>query len=166
MRVEFRRTGQRRYALTIHRAEREPLEFGGPGWDDHMPHDLLHLIVEQELGLRRGIFGFMASGGHAGDRRRDKKMLRRGARDEGPTSERATFVCWYEWLRRSSDAARRERAREMADGAKHVLAIMPADERRAFSEEFLARVCRRMDELSARWTALAVGDSFSVEWSG
>lgn len=32
-----------------------------PGYDPLMPHDLLHLIVESELGLTRGIFGQLAS---------------------------------------------------------------------------------------------------------
>jgi hypothetical protein len=50
MEVKFRRTGERRYALTIHRENLPPLEFGGPGYDPLMPHDLQHLIVESELG--------------------------------------------------------------------------------------------------------------------
>ena len=185
MEVQFRRTGERRYALTIVRAGLLPLEFGGPGYDPWMPHDLQHLIVESELGLTRGVFGFMAAGGDAGgpstlaageDRRaasrrrakaarRDKQMLRRGARDEGAASERATYICWYEWLRRSPDPALRKRAAAMAEIARKGLAEMPEHEREAFTEAFFARVCARMDELSAKWRRLAIGEAFSVEWS-
>ncbi len=45
MRIEFRRMGQRRYALAIHRAGLAPVEFQAPGYDASMPHDLVHMIV-------------------------------------------------------------------------------------------------------------------------
>jgi hypothetical protein len=37
-----------------------------PGFDPLMPHDLMHLIVEAVLGLKRGIFGQLTAGGDAG----------------------------------------------------------------------------------------------------
>jgi len=162
-----------------------PLEFGGPGYDALMPHDLQHLIVESELGLQHGVFGFMAAGGQSGgsphlaageDRRaaarrrakgarRDKNMLRDGGRDEGPLSERATYLCWYEWLRRSRDPALRERAASMAEMAKKIFSVVPDHERKLFTEGFFARTCARMDELSTQWRRLAIGESFSVPWT-
>jgi hypothetical protein len=185
MEVRFRRTGERRYTVTVYRENLPPLEFGGPGYDPLMPHDLQHLIVESELGLTHGIFGFMAAGGHAGGAahlapgedprqakrrrakasRRDKKMLRRGGRDDGPASECAAYICWYEWLRRSEDPKRQRRAAAMAQEVKHGLGGMSDTERQAFTEEFFTRVCSRMDDLSARWAKLEIGDSFSVEWT-
>jgi len=73
-----------------------------------MPHDLQHFIVERELGIKHGIFGFLAAGGHAdGDaresgraasrrrrkaKRRDQRMIRRGERADGDASEAAAFV--------------------------------------------------------------------------
>jgi len=147
-----------------------------------MPHDLHHLIVESELGLAHGISGFMAAGGQAGGSahhppgevqrkatrrrakaaKRDARMLRRGDRDDGPRSERASYFFLWEWLRRSSDPQRRQRA---ADMAAHSPPVLPDNERQALSEGVIERVCRRMDELSAKWTALEVGDSFAVEWT-
>jgi|SRR6185312_3894794 len=118
MRIEFRRTGERRYVVAIHRA--------GP------------------LGLQHGIFGFSA---------------------DGDRSERAAYVCVYEWLRRSRDAERRARAADMADGVRVTLDGMSDEERRAYSEERLARVCVRMDELGGAWSRLSVGESLSVEWT-
>src|SRR5262249_26465465 len=118
MEIEFCRTGERRYALRVHRDDRPPLEIGGPRYDPFMPRALQQFIVESELGLGRGIFGFLAAGGDGGStvaaagedrraqarrraraKRRGGKLLRRGARDDGPASERATYLCWYEWLR-------------------------------------------------------------------
>jgi hypothetical protein len=177
MDVEFRRTGERRYRLTVHRENLPPLEFGGPGYDALMPHDLQHFIAESELGMTLGIFGFLAAGGQAGDAepgddrravsrrrrkgaRRDERMLERGARDQGDASEHAAFVCWYEWLRRSSDPACRKKAAGMA-----MYANLSEDDRLVFTDELFARVCARMDELSAKWTSLAIGESFTVPWT-
>ncbi len=185
MEVEFRRTGARRYSVTVYREDLPPFEFGGPGYDPLMPHDLQHMIVESELGLRRGIFGFLAAGGEAGGAaqlapgegkriaarrrarasRRDERMLRQGGRSDGTASERAAFVCWYEWLRRSNDPERRKRAAAMADEVRHAIAGMPKPEREALTEEFLARVCARMDEWSARWARLEVGKAIRVRWT-
>jgi hypothetical protein len=95
--------------------------------------------------------------------KRDQKMLRKGGRDEGPLSERAAFICTYEWLRRSTDPERRKRAAEMA-GARDALDGLAEAERQAFTKAFFDRVCARMDELSAQWARLEVGQSLSVEW--
>jgi hypothetical protein len=185
MEVKLTRSGERWYSLTIERHDLPPLEFSGPGYDPLMPHDVQHMIVESELGLSRGVFGFLAAGGEAGgahrlapgeDRRtfarrrakagrRDRKMLRDGARDEGALSEAATYVCWYEWLRRSHVPERRARAAAMAETARSILSSMPDDTRATFTQDLFARVCARMDQLSARWARLAIGESFSVEWT-
>src|SRR5262249_22205529 len=129
--VQFQRTGERRYAITIFRKDYPPIEMNpAPGYDPIMPHDLLHLVVEREIGLRRGIFGQIAAGGNAGtfhiipssteNRReaarfrrraskRGEKLLRDG-RDESALSERAAYVCFYAWLSRSHDPDRRKLA--------------------------------------------------------
>ena len=187
MEVQFRRTGERRYAITIYRKELPPVEMNpAPGYDPLMSHDLLHLVVESALGLRLGVFGQVAKGGHAGtfhpissegeDRReaarhrrraakRGDKLLREG-RLEAAQSERATYICLYEWLVRSTDPVRRKRAVEMAAEARHIRELQPPAERGALNEARLVRICARLDELSARWTNLDIGESFTVEWPG
>lgn len=155
-----------------------------PGYDPLMPHDLLHLVVESELGLTRGVFGQVAAGGHAGTfhpvasvdknpreaarhrrraSKRGDKLLCEG-REEAAQSERATYICLYEWLARSADSERRKLASQMALEAKHIRDLQPLVESRAMTEDFLVRVCTRLDELSARWTSLDIGQSFSVKW--
>jgi hypothetical protein len=66
MEVAFKRTSERRYTVTVLRDGLPPHEFGGPGYDAKMPHDLQHFIVERELGIRHGIFGFLAAVRHRG----------------------------------------------------------------------------------------------------
>src|SRR5262245_4247278 len=129
MEVEFRRVGERKYSVTVFRAGLPPRRIGGPGYDDKMPHDLQHFIVERELGIKHGIFGFLAAGGHADGehesgraasrrrrkaKRRDERMMRRGERSDGDASEAAAFVCWCEWLRRSGDPRAKQKAANLA----------------------------------------------------
>lgn len=189
MRIEFRRTGERSYAVMIHRGQSAPLVMDpAPGYDPDMPHDLLHLVVESELGLRRGIFGQVAAGGTAGtfhapsvasssrtkrdvarDRRRTAKRgarLRVEGRDEAMQSERATHISLQAWLARSDDAARKRRAVQMADAANHVRSTQTAAERQDLTPEVLDRICSRLDDLGARWRSLAIGESLLVEWPG
>jgi hypothetical protein len=55
MQVEFQKTGERRYAVIIKREDLPDMKMNpAPGFDPLMPHDLLHFLVEEELGLRRG----------------------------------------------------------------------------------------------------------------
>ncbi len=93
MRIEFRRTGQRRYAFAIHRAGLAPVEFQAPGHDASTPHDLVHMIVEHELGLAHGIFGVYAAGGELGGSRAPPAMAD-GVRltlDNMPDDERRAY---------------------------------------------------------------------------
>ena len=121
--VTFKRTGSRRYSITVERLPLTNLEMDpAPGYNPLVPHDLLHLVVEARLGLTRGIFGQLAAGGDAGTfhltssrnnstkefarerkrlRERGEKLLREG-RAESAQSERATYICWQRWLARST----------------------------------------------------------------
>jgi hypothetical protein len=181
----FRRIGQRRYAVEAKRAPFPDVEMNpAPGYDERMPHDLMHLVVEAQLGLKRGVFGQLAAGGDAGTfhpslkpneslreaarvRRRLKtrgKTLLRDGRDESAQSERATYICWYEWLARSKSSDRRAAAQAMAQQARQVRDVASATELHALSERKLEEICQHLDELSSQWSRLEVGQSMAVRW--
>ncbi|MGD9573500.1 MAG: hypothetical protein AB7V62_16605 [Thermoleophilia bacterium] len=67
--VEFVKGEGRRYRSLLHRDDGVTVEFDGGAWNRvggparELPHDLAHLIVEDELGLRRGVWGVLAAGG-------------------------------------------------------------------------------------------------------
>jgi hypothetical protein len=167
MEVEFRKTGDRRYAVAIILPGRPTLEMNpAPGYDARMPHDLIHFVVERELGIRLGIFGQLAAGGTAGtfhptsgavvpgrdaarQRRalvkRGAKLLRQG-RADAAKSERATEVCARAWLTRS------------ADGEFSVPDEVP------YAAAEIVRVCDTLDELSAAWAKLAIGQALTLYW--
>lgn len=185
MQVEFHKTGERRYGVIILRENRPTLTMNpAPGFDPLMPHDMLHFLVEQELGLRRGIFGQIALGGTAGtfhnmpseksngrvDSRLRRKTSKRGGKlmktglDDCAQSERATYICLYDWLSHSPDPKLRARAAEMNINFESIMAQMTDSERTVFSQEKLAEIRRRMDELSERWSSLKVDQCLSLEW--
>jgi hypothetical protein len=181
----FRRTGQRRYSVEAQRAGFPNLEMNpAPGYDERMPHDLMHLIVEAQLGLDHGIFGQLAAGGDAGSfhismksgessrqvararkrvSTRGKKLMSRG-RDDCLESERATFICRQEWLARSSSAEGKKQSAAMAEQAASVRGAASAQELRALDQKKLDEICKHLDQLSARWSSLKVGESMAVRW--
>jgi hypothetical protein len=180
MQVEFRRTGQRRYAITILRKDYPMLEMNpAPGYDPIMPHDLLHLIVEKELGLHRGIFGQIAAGGTAGTfhaipsspgnkreaarlrrrvDRRGKSLLREG-RAESALSERVVYVCLNEWLARSTERNRRTMTVQISSKENYL-----AVDGDILTGDVLDRVCASLDQVSEQWASLKIGESFAVTW--
>ena len=185
MEIQFRRTGQRRYGVTILRSGHVALEMNpAPGYDARMPHDLLHLVVEQELGLRRGIFGQIAAGGTAGTfhrvpsdkersreaTRRRKGLVRRGAKlmrqgqHDLADSERATWICLREWMSRTEAQARGpSTGRRSARPDKHE-SYKPRSEANVLRVDQIDRICDRLDELSAEWMRLAIGEALTVRW--
>ena len=163
MEVRFERTGERRYAVAVLRTRHGDLRMApAPGYSELIPHDLVHLVVEAECGLRDGIFGQLAAGGNAGtfvptDELRTKAWARQVERRNRSTgremqrSEDLVAQIYPRWLRRGGhqppDGVRREPP--------------PTD----LSEADLDRVMSRLDALSAQWRALGVGESMSVAWT-
>ncbi len=181
----FRRTGQRRYSIEAQRPGFPDLVMDpAPGYDSLIPHDMMHLVVESRLGLTRGVFGQLAAGGDAGTfhlplqpdkssretararsriKARGAKLLREG-RDESARSERATYICWYEWLSRSPSSELRKRASAMAKNAEQVRNDAGAPELRTLNQKKLDDICGHLDHLSSHWSRLDVGQSMAVRW--
>lgn len=185
MKVTFRKTGERRYGVYIERENFPDLEMNpAPGYDELMPHDLLHFLVEQEFHIKNAIFGQIADGGTAGtfrqtspdkssdraESRLRKKTAKRGEKllkihlDDCAKSERATYICLYDWFAHSTDADLRARASEMKKSADSVYSQMSEAERKTFTPEKLAHIRAGMDEISANWSQLKINESISLDW--
>jgi hypothetical protein len=149
-----------------------------------MPHDLMHLVVEAQLGLTNGIYGQLAAGGDAGTfhlavtgaessrkvtrarkrvATRGKKLLSHG-RDDCAQSERATYICWHEWVARSSSQHERKQSTRMAQQAREVRDVANTEELHALSKKKLDEICKHLDDLSACWSSLRIGESMAVRW--
>jgi hypothetical protein len=138
-----------------------------PGYDDLLPHDLVHLLVEIRWGLRDGIYGEVAAGGNADtfrladerpteettrERRRKARRAQRshGGADMG-RSEHLAGVVHARWNARYRGVG-------LPDWYAHAFAASGATE---------SEIEAALDEaatLSARWRQVQVGDGLSVDW--
>ena len=122
-----------------------------PGYDDRLPHDVAHFIVEQDLGIMGGVFGQLASGGafrvmHSTDAKKIRKVKKRRTelarvhKHDALFAEHAIYAAQARWEHQ-----------EIIPDTK-----IPA--------EVIDRLCRKFDEFADRWTRMAVGESISFEW--
>lgn len=155
-----------------------------PGFDRWLPHDLLHLIVEEQLGLERGIYGRLAMGGNAAtfspvrssgkrngraDARERRRLRRRDASlaahgDDFARSEWGTIVALHEWLAHAPDQRRQAKATDIAAHAAGVLERMEPDERSTLLGA-LPRLRERLDHVAVQWEALKVGETMTITWT-
>lgn len=156
MRVTFTRTGERRYRVSVEgtgivSSHMEP----AAGYDARLPHDMAHFVVENDLGIMGGVFGQLASGGHAhsfrpDDGQKNSRAEKRGdrvsaeSRKDAEMSERVIDIAFHSWTRRPYSGA-------------------PV---KGVSAEDIARICREFDAVSAVWSKLKVGESMTLVWTG
>jgi hypothetical protein len=161
MLVRFRKTGARRYDVLVDRERAPSVVARAPGYDDYLPHDLLHFVVEAEWGLDGAIFGQLAAGGDpgiflpvdpelVGPWVRGRK-LRPKTHPKGRRSELLAYALECAWN------ARRGR-RPLPDGWEDLLAAARIDRKE------LARVSASLDELAERWHNLRIGEELALEW--
>lgn len=148
----FERVDERRYRIGATRGGRydvgaDVVVRPGPGGAD-LPHDLVHLAVEEAAGLGLGIYGQVAAGGDVGgffrsahprtlaERQRSERLGRAG-RHEVERSELLAGLVGH-------------------DG--RVRAHPDVDER------LRARIEERLAELVARWREVPVGGRLVVPW--
>lgn len=170
MDVSFERTGERRYATVVTLPGRHPRRMDpAPGYDDHIPHDLVHYLTEAELGLASGVFGRAAAGG--GDFTETVETPgdpRRRARAQRKAKKRETFLsaadrgdmARSEYLAGLCDIAWRRRAGASAPEWARRKQIPPED------AAAVDRILDRLDEVAPLWHALPVGGALTFTWPG
>jgi hypothetical protein len=164
MQIVFAKTGPRRYGVLVKRESAHELVMNpAPGYDDYLPHDLLHFVAEAEWKLDGAVFGQLAAGGDAGTfvptdkalipraMRERKRRRRHAGKPKGRRSELLAHLLHDAW------------------NARHGRAPLPHDwtERLAaarVSPEHVERVVDRLDELADRWHDLHVGEHLAFEW--
>lgn len=153
-----------RYEIQVDRTVGAPLApRNGPGHHDAVPHDVAHLLVEIEDGIRGAVYGRLAAAdGDDGmfwpaDPAARRKSLRNR---RTPTPEESADMARSERLASLSVALWEvERGRRTADPA------WPGTvEASGIQRDLLDRLFARYDDFAARWSALAVGRSITVAW--
>jgi len=170
--VSFKRTGVRRYAVIVSVSDAAKRVMDpAPGYDDDIPHDLVHYVVEAELGFTRGVFGRAAQGGgtfvareaeglstRERARQRRKQQKREGslrARDESSAQEMAAS----EQLAALCDVAWRRKHGQRPDALRK-----PPEMTAAYAQRDIERVVARLDALAPEWRALPESCSLAFEW--
>lgn len=171
MNVRFKRTGMRRYAVIVTLPGEPPQSMDpAPAYDDDIPHDLVHYVVEAELGLTHGVYGRAALGAGTfittaeqdeSPRRRARRQRKRerreralGARDARQSAELAQS----ERLAALSDVAWRRKHGQLPDPGR----IAPVPQKQDVSH--IERVIARLEALAPLWRALCVGGELVFTW--
>jgi hypothetical protein len=159
--VSFRKTGARRYGVWVERELAPALMMDpAPGFDEFLPHDLLHFVAEAEWGLDGAVFGRLASGADAGtfwpvDQALVRKAMRRRkktrVRPRGRRSELLAGILEEAWH------SRRGRRPLPDDWADRLTAA------RAEAAD-VERIVSSLDDLAERWHALHLGEALELEW--
>jgi hypothetical protein len=150
MRVMFVRTVGARDRVYVERADGSHASWDFPSYGDGLPHDLVHLIVEQRFGVAGGVWGRVAAGAdlariNAAANRAGGKDKYRELGDEVVLAEALANAPWTQ-LELAPDAeALLARMREMA-GPRALPASVTLDA--------IARVRAELCELRERWVAL------------
>lgn len=171
MHVSFKRTGVKRYAVTVTvSGEPERALNPAPGYDDDIPHDLVHYVVEAELGLSNGVYGRAARG--AGT------FMATSDRDESPR-ERAR---WQRKQRRREQGLQRNDSRQRAEMAssERLAAICDVAWRRKHGQRpdplrsepkcsaedlpLVEQVVARLDAIAPLWRSLPSDRELIFEW--
>jgi hypothetical protein len=164
MEVTFTKAAGRRYVMTVVR-ERGPrlAPRYGPGYDDHVPHDAVHFLVEAEARLPDGVFGQIAAGRNnifwPADPRVQRRQARREAKRTSTAAERADTA-------RSEELASVCRPLwELRAGHRRTLPLWFSGVTPGLSDSpLINRILDRLEEFAARWQVLPAGGSITLWW--
>jgi hypothetical protein len=169
-RIDFHKGPTTRYRSTLHRHDGVTVALDGGSWNriggrvGRVPHDLAHLIVEQELGLDRGLWGVLAAGGivqnaeFAGGRRPPHALERAKTLTDaaGEDLRRAEVL-----VRGVADASRDRRLGDLRELRR---AIGPRYWHDGLTEDALARMDAELQATAGEWDALAPGEDLTRTW--
>jgi len=156
---------QRAYAL-VERNDRVVYRLNGGVAASRLPRDIMHLVVERELGIQDGIWGAIAQGvvfssmTHVSGRRRphaEERSLRlfREFRRRGL---RAELLADLVAATAALDAPTPQQIRALA---AIKLAVLPDAE---VDPAAIAAAARALQVEAARWARLRVGEHLDYEW--
>ena len=164
MDVTFTKLTGRRYRMSVVR-ERGPelAPRQAPGYDEYLPHEAVHMLVELEAGLAGGVFGRLAAGQSnifwtadptIGPRQRRRERKRRPTeqqRADMARSELLASACPPLWALRTGHRT------EPPDWFSRLGPDVTAS-------PLVERIVDRLETFAARWHELPPGDSITLEW--
>jgi hypothetical protein len=156
MDVVFERVDQRRYRIGILRNARTDVgpdiaPRPGPGHPD-VPHDLVHVVVEEQAGLTMGIYGQVAAGGDVGGFFRPAPEDRHEASDQRRSRRLESAG--------AADVGRSERLASLVDHRGRLTGPVPDE----FEPGLDPRIQARLDEVLRHWQRTQPGGRLVLTW--
>ena len=163
LRARFVRVAGERDRVYVRRSDGSETSWVFPSYGEGLPHDLVHLVVERDFGVREGFWGRVDRGVEPA--KINEEASRVGGKGKyavfGPDqrelllAEALANCGWF--LPGADDAARRaELARQCAEVGIEVPARVTA--------AALAETERRLRELQARWRTLVPKGTLELEF--
>jgi hypothetical protein len=164
MDVTFTKVPGRRCRMTVVRERGpEPASRQGPGYDDWLPHDAVHFLVEAEAGMSGGVFGRITAGRNnifwPADPAARKRQARWEAKRPPSKAERADMAR-SEALASACAPLWRLRAGLSAGFPDWLSSTKPG----IGEPQLVERILVRLDDFAARWHALPAGGSITLPW--
>lgn len=165
--IEFYKGEGTRYRSVLSRSDGVLVELDGGGWNKiagrpgRIPHDIAHLVVESELGLRRGLWGVLAAGGIV----QNARVI--SGRQPPLPAERAEAIVApvRESLRAAEIVVRAVTELSLAGRPDDVAGFdrYTGERWRVDSTPGqLARACARMEDLARSWHELDAGETLGL----
>ena len=152
MKVTFTRTRDRGYSVSVEGPGIDPVKMHpAPGYDERLPHDVAHFIVENELGIMGGVFGQIAAGGTANTFFSSDAKYPKKARDRGKKIAKAN----------KKDALFSEHAIYAAQSRWEKHDIIPDTK---IPGADIIRIIGEFESFAERWSKLPIGGSITLEW--
>ena len=159
MKVTFMRTGERRYGVLVERTSGPAMAIHpAPGYDDVLPHDLLHFVAEAEWQIDGAVFGLLAAGGDPGSfgqvggrSKLERRRQRPKGRRRGRRSELLADLLEQAWR------ARHGRSPLPGDWEQRLVAARTEASR-------VETVVDVLDGLAEQWRRVHVGESIVLDW--
>lgn len=168
-RIEVHKDHGTRYRSTVHRADGAVIALDGGSWNriggpvGRVPHDLAHLVVEQHLGLARGLWGVLADGGLV----QNAAFVGRRPPHAHARAKRITDAASEE-LRQAEVLVRAVADATRSDGRRDLDALRRAVGPRWWHPRLTAAVVDQMDadlrSAALAWERLAVATSLHRTW--
>jgi hypothetical protein len=146
VKVTFVKERERHYSVVVRRERAPDLWCGTIGYDEWLPHDLLHFVAEAEYGLDGAVFGDLAAGGHA-------RLFLPLADDDNVDMALVRKLWRKQRIRRTRlpDGRRSEQLAWELHRRWHARSLPP-------------QLQKKLDDLAARWHELQVGGSLTLDW--
>jgi len=151
-----------RYFTEVERDDGAVVRLAGPG-ATALPHDLVHYVVESELGVDRGFWGKLSRGENVGKVEYVRAPSRRrpplGHAPRGKGGDVEAIVGLVDRVHRLPErtpAAIRETLETALTSSLRSRAGLDAAS--------VLRMCRRLDDLGGRWSRLRNGGRLVLDW--